>query len=253
MESAREIVSQFAAVAPIKLTYCVQPKQNISLTRNEALKQAKGDLIAFFDDDQFPIQEWLLTLYAALEEYEVDGVLGPVKPHFEKPPPKWVVAGKFCERATYETGFVIDWRKGRTGNVLFRRQILDGIDDPFCPEFLTGEDQDFFRRMIERGYVFIWCNEALAYETTPPIRWNIGFMLRRALQRGKVSIRHKGVRMALVGKSIIALPLYCLSLPFLPLFGYHVFVKQLVRIVDHTGRLLAFVGVNTGEENYVVE
>src|SRR6185436_3862815 len=105
-----------------------------------------------------------------------------------------------------------------------------------------GEDQDFFRRMIESGRVFIWCNEAVAYEITPPIRWNLGFMLRRALFRGEVSIRHRGVKASAVAKSVIALPFYCISLPFLLFVGYHLFVKYLIKVFDHTGRILAFVG-----------
>ncbi len=253
LESAKHIVNQFVATSPIPAIYCVQPQQNISLTRNKALEHAKGDYIAFIDDDQFPIKDWLLILYKTCKGRNVDGVLGPVKPFFEETPPKWVIKGGFCERATYSTGFIIDWRKGRTGNVLFQKKILEGIGEPFKPEFLTGEDQDFFRRMIEKGHVFIWCNEALAYEITPPIRWNIGFMVRRALLRGKVSIRHRGVKTVSITKSVLALPLYCISLPFLLLFGYHVFIKYLLKVFDHAGRLLAFIGVNPAEEKYVTD
>ena len=58
------------------------------------------------------------------------------------------------------------------------------MHQPFNPEFRQGEDQDFFRRMIDHGHVFIWCNEAVAYEVVPPIRWKRTFMLKRALLRG---------------------------------------------------------------------
>src|SRR5207245_10677604 len=109
---------------------------------------------------------------------------------------------------------VIGWKQGRTGNVIMRRGIFDGLKEAFKPEFLTGEDQDFFRRMIEKGFVFIWCNEAVAFEIVPPIRWNRRFMLRRALLRGKVSLCHPNARNSLV-KSVVALALYFLSLPFM--------------------------------------
>src|SRR3972149_1567705 len=80
----------------------------------------------------------------------VDGVLGPVKPYFEQEPPKWVTRGGFFERPTHETGYRIGLSDARTGNVLFRRKILDGVVEAFRSEFGTGGgDIDFFRRMME--------------------------------------------------------------------------------------------------------
>jgi len=252
-ESARPVVDHWMSTgSPMVVAYCVEPQQNIALARNAAVKHATGDFVAFFDDDQLPIRQWLLTLYLACERYRVEGVLGPVKPRFETPPPSWVVAGGFCERPTYATGFVIDWRKGRTGNVLLKREVFDGVDVPFRPEFLTGEDQDFFRRMIEAGGKFVWCNEAVAYEITPRFRWSLRFMLRRSLLRGQVSILQYGAR-ANVAKSLVAVPAYCLILPFMLLAGYHRFVKYLVKLCVHMGRLLAVVGIHLVNESYVTK
>ena len=36
-------------------------KQNIALARNKAIENAKGDFIAFIDDDEFPLDQWLLN------------------------------------------------------------------------------------------------------------------------------------------------------------------------------------------------
>src|SRR5579871_6659391 len=177
-QSAKSVCDAMAPTMPVKIIYCVEPEQNIARARNRALQHATGDYIAFFDDDQFPIDDWLLILYKTCNAHNVDGVLGPVKPHYEQPPPSWVVKGKFYDRPDYKTGFVIDWRKGRTGNVLLRKRVFEGMVEVFRPEFLTGEDQDFFRPAIENGYEFIWCSEAIAYETVPPLRWKRSFMLR---------------------------------------------------------------------------
>jgi cellulose synthase/poly-beta-1,6-N-acetylglucosamine synthase-like glycosyltransferase len=253
LESAKPILLDFAAASSIQTTYCVEPKQNIALARNKALEHASGDFVAFFDDDQFPVKDWLHTLFRACDKYGADGVLGPVKPFFEVAPPKWVVKGRFCERPTYPTGFVIDWRKGRTGNVLLKRHLFAGDEQPFRPEFLTGEDQDFFRRMIEKGHVFVWCNEAVAYEIVPPLRWQRSFMLKRALLRGKISLVHPTSGPLEVTKSVIAVPAYGLALPFLLLMGQHMFMKYLVKAFDHAGRILAFVGVDAIKETYITE
>src|SRR5258708_21774294 len=150
LQSARTIVSTFAATSPIPLTYCVEPRQNIALARNKAVASACGDFLAFIDDDEFPAKHWLLTLFDACNKSLAAGVVGPVKRHFDERPPKWVMRGQFYERRTYPTGLVIDWIKGRTNNVLLKRDLISQSEQPFRPEFRTGEDQDFFRRMIEK-------------------------------------------------------------------------------------------------------
>src|SRR6202521_3785569 len=86
-ESARAVVSSFAASSPIQIKYCVETRQNIALARNKVIENAQGDYVAFIDDDEFPTAYWLKTLYKMCEQNGVDGVLGPVKPHFDVKPP----------------------------------------------------------------------------------------------------------------------------------------------------------------------
>jgi succinoglycan biosynthesis protein ExoM len=251
--SGESVVRDFAAGSSIAVSYCVEPRQNISLARNKAIENAKGDLVAFIDDDQFPIQQWLLILFRAYRKYKVDGVLGPVKPHFDETPPNWVIRGKFYDRSTYPTGFIIDWRKGRTGNVLLNRRIISPGEQPFRPEFRTGEDQDFFRRMISKGHVFVWCDEAVAYEVIPQIRWKRSVMLRRALLRGATSLLHPTSRAKDIAKSAVAIPLYATALPFALLLGQDKLMTLLVKLFDHLGRMLAVAGIDPVKEPYVTE
>ena len=253
LESARPVAEEFAAASKIPLTYCVQPRQNIALTRNKAIENATGDYIAFFDDDQFPTSRWLLTLLEACDRYKVDGVLGPVKPHFDEEPPRWFVKAGLCERRTYPTGYVIDGEKGRTGNVLLKRSLFHPGEQPFRPEFRTGEDQDFFGRMIAKGHVFIWCNEAVAFEVVPPIRWKLSFLLRRALLRGANSLVQQTSGFVDVLKSFIAVPGYLVALPFSLLLGQGKFMLCLVKLFDHMGKVLAVFGINPVKEPYVTE
>lgn len=249
--SAKSVVADFAASSGLPVTYCVEPRQNIALARNLAVRNATGDYIAFIDDDEFPVRNWLLTLFTICNERGVDGVLGPVMPHYDVPPPRWVLAGRFHERDTYPTGLVIDWLKGRTGNTFLKKHVFDGCDQPFNPEFRTSEDQEFFHRMIKKGFVFIWCNEAVAYEVVPPVRWHWRFMLRRALLRGAIRPKAPGFGAGDVTKSLVAVPIYVTLLPFSLLLGRHRFIDLLVRLFDHLGKLLAVVGVNPVKDAYV--
>ncbi len=124
--SAQDVVASFAASSKVAAIYCSEPRQNIALARNAALKHATGAYAAFIDDDEFPEPGWLAAMLAACETYRAAGVLGPVRPHFEESPPDWIITGRFCERPEHPTGTVMDWEECRTGNVLLRRHMLQG-------------------------------------------------------------------------------------------------------------------------------
>jgi hypothetical protein len=164
-----------------------------------------------------------------------------------------VIDGKFYERPTYPTGFVIDAAKGRTGNLLFRRKIVEDCEQVFRPEFVTGEDQDFFRRMIERGHRFIWCDEAVAYEVIPPARWSRKMILRRSFLRGKFCVIEPTFGFKEVVKSLFAVPIYSVALPFLMIFGQHWVMKYSDKLCYHAGKLLGALHLDPARERYVTE
>jgi succinoglycan biosynthesis protein ExoM len=247
--SSQRVVAEFVARSRIAVTYSCESRQNIALARNEALKHAAGDFVAFIDDDEFPESNWLAAMLEACEQYQAAGVLGPMWPHFEEPPPRWIVDGRFWERPEHRTGKVMKWEECRTGNLLFRRRILDGVEEVFNPEFGTGgEDKDFFLRMTRLGHVFRWCNEGVVYETVPKERWKRSYMLKRAMLRGRNILKHPIGRARLVARSFIATPVYVVVLPFALILGHHVFMKYCIKSCDHAGRILALLGFNPVRE-----
>jgi succinoglycan biosynthesis protein ExoM len=249
--SAEPLAKEFATAMSIPIIYCVEARQNIALARNKAIECSSGDFIAFIDDDEFPIDDWLLTLFTVCAQRQVDGVLGPVKPHFDESAPKWVIQGKFYDRSSYPTGEVIDWRKGRTGNVLLKRSLFSGTELVFRPEFRTGEDQDFFGRMIDRGHVFIWCNEAVAYEVVPPTRWSRKFLLKRYWLRGAMEPKTPEFGAPQIAKSLIAALLYSLLLPLLLVLSHGLFMLYATKLSYHLGTLFATFGVNPIRDAYI--
>jgi len=251
LRSAERLVSDFAATSNIAVKYCVEPQQSIALARNTAVQNATGDYIAFIDDDEVPLRHWLRTLFDACVKYGVDGVLGPVKPLFGDGVPHWIVKGRFYDRPCYQTGFVLAHGQTRTGNVLLKEHVLRSTNSPFRPEFRAGEDVDFFRRAIEQGRVFIWCNEAVVYEAVPPARWKRIYLLRKALLRGASAALRPTVGLLDIAKSAVAVPIYGLTLPFAVLLGQHRFMDLLVRLFHHLGKLLALLGINPIAEPYI--
>jgi succinoglycan biosynthesis protein ExoM len=248
-ESARSVVMEFARQSGIPTCYSVEAIPNIAMARNKVVSNASGNYLAFIDDDEFPVEDWLLNMFRTCRKYNVAGVLGPVLPHFDIEPPGWLTKGGFYDWPRHETGFVLGWQESRTGNVLLRRSILDGLDEVFRPQFgAGGEDQDFFRRLMSAGHQFIWCDEAPAYETVPPHRWKPRFLIKRALLRGRISFTHPKNRARNLIKAFVAFPLYLVALPFLFFAGQHLFMRYLVRMFDHGGRILALFRLNPVSE-----
>jgi glycosyltransferase involved in cell wall biosynthesis len=238
LESARQIVTDFAATTPIPIRYCVEPCQNIALARNKAIENATGDFVALIDDDEEPFPDWLFRLVTAIESYAADGVLGPIVPRFLTSPPDWVVRGRFFDRPSPPTGTWLRWKQTRTGNALLRRRIFGDPGNRFRPECRHGgEDVDFFRRMIADGMRFVWCAEARVQEAVPAERSRRRYLLKRALLRGQAPTNQGWPVLV----SLVAAPVYALALPVLPVFGQHVFMRYLIKECDHLGRILALV------------
>jgi succinoglycan biosynthesis protein ExoM len=253
-ESARLVVERHRQASAFDIGYHVEPQQNIALARNRAVANAAGDFIAFIDDDEFPAKDWLVRLYRSWIEYRADGILGPVVPHFDTPPPQWVVRGKFYERDTHTTGTVLPWTSTRTGNVLLHARMIRALQSPFSPQLGSGgEDRDFFKRMIADGRRFVWCNEARVFEVVPAHRWTRSFMLRRAIHRGQNYRASASSSRMTVPTSLLAVSLYGLTLPFTLIAGDHVFMKYLIRLCDHLGKCLAFFGITPIKDTYITE
>jgi succinoglycan biosynthesis protein ExoM len=255
--SGRPIVEEHALRTRLDIRYTIEPEQNISLARNKAIENSSGDFIALIDDDELPQTDWLLSLYKDLSFFETAGVLGPVFPRYESPPPRWVVRGRFYERPSYYSGHYLSWWLAQTSNCLLRRSLFEDRNDWFQPKFGSGgEDRDFFKRMIAKGNVFVWCNEAPVSESVPPERWAKRTLLKRALLRGKMTYlaRKHDMRDILISSALLLI--YSLGLPLLlilfPVFGFETFMKYLIKSADHLGKLLALFRIDVVKERYIV-
>jgi glycosyltransferase involved in cell wall biosynthesis len=250
-QSAKKSVISFKEKSVIDIHYFNEPEKNIALARNKAVQNAQGNFVAFIDDDEFPDDEWLLALYKSYKKFNADGVFGPVKSHFEIEPPQWIIKGKLHERESFKTGTLLKrFKYTRTGNVLLSMKIFDEKKVNFDPTLgkTGGEDTAFFKRMIESGCVFVWCNEACVYETVPSERFTRAYFLKRALLRGVVSSRYVSFISFSMLKSLIAFILYTSALPFLFLIGDHIFMIYLIKDCDHIGKILALCGLKVIKE-----
>src|SRR5690606_26113921 len=118
----------------------------VANARNAAVSAAKGELIAFLDDDEEAPPDWLAALLAAQARHDADVVFGPVRgrtprelrrhrAYFER---------FFSREGPAEEG-VIDHYYG-CGDSLLRRAALPDRDRPFSAirNHIGGEDDLLF-------------------------------------------------------------------------------------------------------------
>ena len=249
--SASELVLERSDCVSGSVTYVREEEPNISRARNKAVATATGEYVAFVDDDEVAEPTWLLNLYDTCRKWSADGVLGPVIPLYEGRPPEWLVRSGLCDRSRFTTGTRLDSpRYLRTGNILLRRSLFEGLKTPFDPDFgrTGGEDVDFLNRMVRAGRLLVWCDEARVHETVPVARQQLGYHLRRAVIRGVAEAEQQAFLSYGTIKSVAAVLLYAIALPFLLVTRYHLFVRYLVKWCDHLAKVLAHFGVRLSHE-----
>jgi succinoglycan biosynthesis protein ExoM len=242
-QSGKDAVTVCQDKSLIKINYFCEPQQNIALARNKAVENAKGNFIAFIDDDEFPEATWLLHLYKALRRFNADAVLGPVIPHYPADAPEWLIKSKMCERPSHKTGTILYGSETRTGNVLMDMRMFENSTYRFDSKFgrTGGEDITFFSMMEKKGKVYVWCEEAPVYETVPPERWSKEFYIKRNLRIGSLSgtgihRRDDFLKSAYAfGKSAAWITVTTLFMPFSRLFGEHIYVRNITKLIYNIG------------------
>ena len=159
----------------IRVGTCVQ--RNLSISRNVGIEMARGEFVAFIDDDAVPDENWLLDAIAAFDSDEVAGVGGFVFDHtgyelqysytvcdrmgnayhnLTVPMPEFCYPG--CHRFPALLGT----------NSIFRRSALleiGGFDEQF-DYFLDETDVNV--RLIDAGYTLKQIPKAFVYHRYLP-------------------------------------------------------------------------------------
>ncbi len=248
---ARETFTRLKEELDLNMNYGIESEQTIPAARNHALRLARGNYIGIIDDDEFPPQHWLITLYRAIHTFDVDGALGPVHPFFQNQPPAWLVKSGFCEKSVPRTGTLFDWDQTRTSNVLLKKDVFDKHHLCFDLKCKTsGSDKEFFREAIQLGYRFVAVEEAPVYEIVTLERQTKSYYLRRSRVQASNERRYRAPmlrglsRVLAPMKAVAALLVYTIMLPFCALVGSHMVMKYAEKGVYHLSWLLAMLGID---------
>lgn len=184
---ARAIVEAAAAAiaAPVSVAYVHEPMPGISAARNRALAEADDDILVFIDDDERPVDGWLLQLLACYEQFgRPAAVVGPVISVFSEQLDAWVAAGGFFDRRRLPTGTQVD--VAATNNLLLDLATIRRLGSRFDPGFgiSGGEDSLFTRKLDAGGERLVWCDEAIVFDIVPAARATREWVLLRAFSMG---------------------------------------------------------------------
>jgi len=240
--SARDRVSE--AAAGLDLTYVHAPARNISVARNACLDAASAPLVAFLDDDEIALPGWLAALLATMERSGAPIVLGPVRAHYADGLPGWLKAVDLhSTRPAVRRDGTID--TGYSCNVLFRRDILDGLRFDPARGVTGGEDDAFFSQLYRRGHRIAFAPDAVLDEPVPPDRARLGWLLRRAFRNGQTyaSIRlAAGDRQAALAARAGAKAAACTAAAAASLWSGPRWRRALVRGALHAGAIARVFG-----------
>ncbi len=125
-----------------------EERRGAAWARNEGVRRATGDLIAYTDDDCIPPHDWLEQLVRSIDEHDAAGAGGTYK---ETDPLLDEIRQLQTKKANHHQS------AGNTGNIMYKREWLelcerqDGYvfnDSSWAP---SGEDWELVWRLVNRG------------------------------------------------------------------------------------------------------
>lgn len=180
-DATRQVVDSFISKYPRRFRYVFEPKPGKSNALNTGIQEAKGDILAFTDDDVTVPVDWLYRLIAPLSNPDWIGVGGRILPDRDFIPPKWMSPDKryaLSPLAIFDPGPDSAQMKDSPfgANMAFRREaftLYGGFrrDLGPCPgSEMKSEDKDFSDRLQNAGEKLWYEASAVVYHSIPESR-----------------------------------------------------------------------------------
>lgn len=149
-----------------RLVLLAESRPGKTFAVNTGLAAARGQLLVFTDDDVVPEPQWLRALHDAVEGTGADFAVGRIGPLWEADPPAWVgpalhgvlaIPDNGAERLEIRAG-VNEHVMALAGNLAVRPHVFAQIGSwrtdlgKELGSLRSGEDHEFFLRMIRAGY-----------------------------------------------------------------------------------------------------
>ena len=209
-----EIAREFVLRCPDRFHYIFEPQQGKSYALNRGIREARGDVLAFVDDDVKVDPEWLWNLTKALEDGSWAGVGGRtlLAEHFS--PPRWLALSGAHSllgilAAVFDLGdepCALD-KPPYGANMAYRKEIFNKYGlfrtdmgpsaDPEIPR--PNEDTEFGRRVMAAGEHLRYEPSAVVYHPVPRDRIRKDYFLSWWFDYGRAAAREVGKRRDILG------------------------------------------------------
>lgn len=192
-----------------------EARQGLSHARNRGWREARGEFVAFLDDDAKATPGWCERMLRAFAEVEPTPVAvgGQIRPFYEAEPPSWFSDDLEIRTWGDSAGFLQAPRAehGFSGsNMAFRKSVLAEFDG-FSPELgmrgevtALGEETDLFRRVYRKYPLFWYDPQLLVFHWTPGRSMTVSYRMLRNYRAGE-SLALMQQRRILSGRYLLAL------------------------------------------------
>jgi glycosyltransferase involved in cell wall biosynthesis len=203
-DQTRKVVESFCLRFPGRFRYLFEPRQGKSHALNTGIREARGDILAFMDDDVTVEPAWLQNLTAALGDGEWVGAGGRILPERTFQLPSWLsVDGRYAlaPLAMFDLGPQAGpLNEPPFGtNMAFLKKVFEKYDGfridlgPRPGSEIRSEDTEFGQRLLNAGERLRYEPSAVVYHTIPPGRLQKQYFLNWWFDKARADIREFGV------------------------------------------------------------
>ncbi|HXG91544.1 MAG TPA: glycosyltransferase [Blastocatellia bacterium] len=182
-DNTRQIVRSIIERGATNLRYVFEPKQGVSYGRNAGIESARGEIVAFTDDDVQVSRDWIATIKRVLDEHaEADFVGGKVLPQANGKFPRWLTREHWMPLAILDYGDAPLPISGHnklglvTANFAVRREVFQKVG-LFSPDLQrvrdhigSIEDQELQMRIWRDGRKGLYAPELVVTAEVPADR-----------------------------------------------------------------------------------
>jgi GT2 family glycosyltransferase len=198
-DQTRDVANNFCRRYPDRFRYLFEPRQGKSHALNTGVREARGEILAFTDDDVIVEPTWLQNLTTALHDGEWAGAGGRIFPERDVSPPRWLALQGPYSMA----GLLVLLDRGPVAgqliqppfgaNMAFRKGMFEKYGgfrtDLGPPPKLRGEDTEFCQRLMKAGERLRYEPSAVVYHAVPESRLKKRYFLTWWFNYGRCTIR----------------------------------------------------------------
>jgi glycosyltransferase involved in cell wall biosynthesis len=153
-DDTAEVMKAFLKASQVPGRYLYEPTRGNGAGRNAAIACARGEIIAFTDDDCYLEPNYLVSVRRFFEDSTVGFMCGRILLHDPTDYP--ITINESCEPVAIPSGRFIRPGLFQGANMAFRREPLQGVG-AFDPRFgagtaFAGEDMDVAMRLSAAGW-----------------------------------------------------------------------------------------------------